>query len=65
MLNEPHQEECQNDGWGARFTCPGCFADLNYDDWRGKTDDCPECGHTITCTVENKPVSVCRLADDE
>lgn len=62
-MTGPFQDECRNNGWDARFTCPGCYADLDYSAWQGRTDACPSCGRTITCTVESEPVSVCRLAD--
>jgi hypothetical protein len=50
--------KCSNSGYGARWTTPCCYTDL-----REKADKCPTCGAPIVCTVEEEPVSVCRIAD--
>lgn len=63
MTDEPFADQCTNNGWDARFTCPGCYADLDHAAWCNRTDACPSCGRTVTCAVESEPVSVCRLAD--
>ena len=64
-MSEPFQEECRNNGWGQRFTCPGCYEDLPYDEWAGRTATCPKCGRTVRCQVEQEPVSVCALAGSD
>ena len=61
----PFQQEASNAGWGADFTCPGCYEDLPNNDWENKTAPCPKCARVVTCKVEEEPVSVCRLADEE
>ncbi len=55
-------ERCSNNGYGARFTTPCCYADLD-----GEADDCPDCGAPIRCTIEHEPVSVCTIrgGDDD
>lgn len=62
-MSEPFAQECKNNGHGVGFTCPGCYHDLPHDDWCGRSGACPGCGRTIECTIEDEPVSVCRLAD--
>lgn len=65
MSDEPFQNECKNNGYGARFTCPGCYHDLDYDEWCGETGECPNCGLTVRCYVDSEPVSVCELHEDD
>ena len=52
-------ERCSNNGYGARFTTPCCYADVEDED----PTECPECGAPIVCEVEYEPVSVCRIAE--
>lgn len=61
-MNRPFQNTCTNHGHGRDFTCPSCYADLPYEEWQGKTAPCPDCNRAISCTVEDEPVSICRLA---
>ncbi|MEG9884070.1 MAG: hypothetical protein V6Z86_05550 [Hyphomicrobiales bacterium] len=62
-MSEPHQQSCSNNGDGARFTCPGCYEDLPYDQWNDVPGACPDCGRQVTCYVEMEPKSTCDLVD--
>lgn len=53
-------DRCSNPGEGARWTTPCCYADLTE-----RAKQCPECGAPIVCTVEEEPVSVCRIPDED
>jgi len=54
-------ERCSNPGFDDRFTTPCCYADLTDEEAR----QCPECGAPIICEVEQEPVAVCRIADED
>ena len=60
-LEAKRGERCTNNGYGAKFTTPCCYADV---DDEGATR-CPECAAPIICSIEQEPVSVCRIADEE
>gem|GEM_PF-6189510 len=60
--DEPFTDECRNHGQGAIFTCPGCYADLDVEEG---IHACPKCGRTVRCYIEDKPVSHCKLVEDE
>jgi PHP family Zn ribbon phosphoesterase len=64
-MSKAFQEKCSNNGYGSWFTCPGCYQDLDYREWKDKTGDCPKCGRTIHCHVEEEPVSVCDLIEED
>jgi hypothetical protein len=53
-------ERCTNPGQDERFTTPCCYADVSEDAKR-----CPDCGVPIVCEVEQQPVAVCRIADED
>lgn len=52
-------ERCTNSGYGAKFTTPCCYEDLDDED----ATECPNCKAPIVCSVEQEPISVCRIAD--
>lgn len=56
----PRGERCTNPGFDDRFTTPCCYADVGED-----ATDCPQCGAPIVCEVEQQPVAVCRIAEDD
>lgn len=64
-MTNPFQTVCSNAGDGARFTCPGCYEDLDHEAWNGKSGACPSCGREIECTVEYEPVSIYRLVEED
>lgn len=64
-MSEAFDDSCSNNGPGARFTCPGCYTDLEYSKWVDRTGECPACGREIHCHVESEPVSVCELVEED
>lgn len=53
-------ERCTNPGQDERFTTPCCYADVSEGDTK-----CPDCGTAIECTVEQEPVAVCTITEEE
>ena len=53
-------ESCTNPGQDERFTTPCCYADVTE-----SATACPECNAPIICEVEQQPVAVCRIADED
>lgn len=53
-------ERCTNPGQDERFTTPCCYADVTV-----HTTQCPDCGAPIKCTIEQEPVAVCTIADED
>ncbi|MCT4654382.1 MAG: hypothetical protein N4A65_01095 [Cohaesibacter sp.] len=64
LNGDPFSDSCSNQGWGMRFTCPGCYADLDYGEWNGQEGECPECHRQIRCYVEEEPFSRCDLVEE-
>ena len=64
-MSDLFTQSCSNNGYGQRFTCRGCYADLDYAEWRDKRGKCPNCDRPVHCYVDMKPVSVCDLIDEE
>jgi len=59
-MDAVYEERCINPGQRERFTTPCCYADVTEDATR-----CPECDAPIVCEVEQQPVAVCRIADED
>lgn len=53
-------ERCTNPGFDDRFTTPCCYADVDED-----ATECPECGAPIGCEVEQQPVAVCKIREED
>lgn len=59
-MGVPRGERCTNPGQDERFTTPCCYTDVGED-----ATKCPTCGAPIVCEVEQQPVAVCRIADED
>lgn len=53
-IGEPFQDVASNHGRDDYWTCPGCYYDLG--DVGEGNHTCPECGRTLSCSVEYEPV---------
>lgn len=59
--DEPFSWECRNDHFDARWTCPGCYTDLNE---TGPADvACPCCNRRLRLSVEYFPRCVARVVE--
>jgi predicted amidophosphoribosyltransferase len=55
----PFSDRCSNQGFDDRWTCPGCYSDLEGA-VRGEMT-CPHCEARLDLSVDYEPVSVARL----
>lgn len=63
MAEDPIATECSNAGYDDRWTCPGCYEDIDGAS-SGSTYVCRKCGNSVACTLEYQPVCHSRITDD-
>jgi len=54
-----YDDHISNPGRDDYWTCPACIHDLG--DVGEGDHDCPNCGRTVTCTIEHEPACHSRL----
>ena len=60
---EPFAQECSNPGFDDRWTCPGCYDDLEIKEPGNII--CKKCGSSVDCKLEYQPVCKSELAESE
>lgn len=63
MSREPFANRCSNAGHYDRWTCPGCYHDLDVKE-PGQIK-CPECERTLTLSLDYEPVCTAKIVDDD
>jgi hypothetical protein len=59
-------ESCSNPGFTDRFTCPGCYTD--HEARPGSNSPvfrCCECGAPLRLSIEQQPVAVATVCDED
>ena len=61
--DQPLAQQCANIGQYDRWTCPGCYTDL--DAKRPGRYTCSACGRQVDCSLDSEPVCCSALAQVE
>jgi len=53
-------DRCSNAPWVELWSCPKC-----YHDHKNKVSACEGCGVPLACTIEDHPVYICSIRDND
>lgn len=63
MKDKPFEARCSNSGFDDRWTCPGCYEDL--DEKRTGHVTCPKCKRLLLLSLEYEPVCVAEIISED